>query len=664
VTDDRSSLAFRKLTGPMRALQAAVAFHSQGRLREAEQGYQIVLGADDRNFDALYRLGLIRLQQGRFGDAASLFRRAIKVDRASADAHHHLAVALSGLKRHDEAIKRYEKALAINPALAEAHNNLAHSLQTLCRMDEAMAHYQKALAIKPDYPEAMNNLGIVLQALGRSAEAMMQYEKAVAARPSFIDARKNLGNLLGAGGRHGEAMAQYEVVLVARPNDAGAHLGLGNILSSLDQPDAAMTHYRAALRCDPRSVEAHNALGGALHMLGRSEEAIRHHREALAIKPGDVDAHNRLGTVFQALGRSDDASAAFEKAVALSPGNAGNYWNLANSKRFAPHDPHLAGMLALAQDQASLGAEQRIELFFALGKAFGDIDDIEQSFHYLLQGNTLKRSLVDYDEAAALGRLARMRSAFTPELVREKRALGDPSDAPVFIVGMPRSGTTLIEQILASHRQVFGAGEIRVLANIAERISGPKGAMFPEAVSTMSGEDLRQIGQQYVNAVRRFAPEAARITDKMPGNFALAGLIHLALPGARIIHVRRDARDTALSCFSILFARGQEFTYDLAELGRYCAAYRRLMDHWHDVMPGAMLDVHYEDVVADLEVQARRIIAYCGLEWDDRCLEFYRTERSVRTASANQVRQPIYRSAVGRWRAHEERLRPLLQALG
>jgi hypothetical protein len=249
-------------------------------------------------------------------------------------------------------------------------------------------------------------------------------------------------------------------------------------------------------------------------------------------------------------------------------------------------------------------------------------------------------------------------------LVRAKRGLGDPSDAPVFIVGMPRSGTTLIEQILASHPKVFGAGELRAMANLAERISGPKGILFPEAASTLTDDHLLQLGGQYLHVVRRLAPTAERITDKMPGNFVLAGLIHLALPNARIIHVCRDARDTAFSCFSILFARGHEFTYDLADVGRYCGAYRRLMNHWRNVMPGVMLEVHYEEVVADLESQARRIIAHCGLEWDERCLEFYRTERSVRTASANQVRQPIYRSSIGRWRLHKDALLPLLKALG
>jgi tetratricopeptide (TPR) repeat protein len=664
VADETSSLPYRKITGPLRALQEAASLHSQGRFREAEQRYQIVLDADDRNIDALYRLGLIRLQQGRFGDAAKLFRRAIKVDRRSADAHHHLAVALSGLGRHDEAIERYHKALAIKPDLAEAHNNLAHSFQNCGQMEQALAHYKTALALKPDYSEARNNLGVVLQALGRSAEAIAQYEMALAVRPNYADAHKNLGNLLGAASRYQQAAAHYEQALSVRPNDAETHAALGNILRWLDRPDEAIAHYARALSFNPAYIEAHNGLGLALHMLGRSEEAIQHYRRALGIDPTDLEAHSRLGEALQALGRLEESRLAFEQAVVLAPRKAGCYWNLANSQRFTEDDLHLANMKELLRDEASLTVEERIDLHFALGKALADAGDREQSFHHLLRGNSLMRRQTDYDEAAALGRLDRIRNTFTAALMREKRGHGDPSATPVFIVGMPRSGTTLIEQIIASHPTVFGGGELRVMANLAETLIDPNGALFPEAVPAMSGEHLRRLGGEYLRAVRRLSPDAERITDKMPGNLALAGLIHLALPNARIIHVCRDPRDTAFSCFSILFARGHEFSYDLSELGRYFRAYQGLVDHWRDVMPETMLEVHYEEVVADLEPQARRIIAHCGLEWDDACLAFHRNARPVRTASATQVRQPVYRSSIGRWRPYEDALQPLLQPLG
>jgi Sulfotransferase family len=288
----------------------------------------------------------------------------------------------------------------------------------------------------------------------------------------------------------------------------------------------------------------------------------------------------------------------FERAVTLAPRKAGCHWNLANSKRFTEEDLHLADMKELVRDEASLTAEEQIDLHFALGKAFAELGNREQSIQHLLHGNSLMRRKTSYDEAAALGRLDRIQNTFTATLMREKRGRGVPSTAPIFIVGMPRSGTTLIEQIIASHPKVFGAGELRVMANLAEALSGSDGTLFPEIVPAMSGEHLRQLGGDYLRSARRLAPTAERITDKMPGNFALAGLVHLALPNASIIHVCRDPRDTAFSCFSILFARGHEYSYDLSELERYFRAYRRLADHWRDVMPETMLEVCYEGVAS------------------------------------------------------------------
>ena len=333
-------------------------------------------------------------------------------------------------------------------------------------------------------------------------------------------------------------------------------------------------------------------------------------------------------------------------------------------RRFSGDDRYFAQMLQLAETINALGTEEQIDLHFALGKAFADVGDHQRSFEHLLRGNALKRQQITYDEEKTLQRLERIRGVFTAEVLHDKSGLGCPSAAPIFIVGMPRSGTTLIEQILASHPQVFGAGELREMANLAGRIGGADAAAFPEAVQGLSGEDLRGIGEQYVQTVRRLAPDAERIADKMPSNFNLAGLIHLVLPNARIIHARRDPRDTAFSCFSLLFSGTLEFTYDLAELGRYYRAYLELMAHWREALPQeVMLEVQYEDVVGDLEREARRIIAHCDLEWDDACLSFYKTERSVRTASATQVRQPIYQTSIGRWRRHEAQLQPLLREL-
>jgi len=648
----------------MQAFQQATVLHAQGRLRDAERLYEIVLNADDRHFDSIYRLGLIRLQQTRFSDAAALFRRALKIDRDSADAHLHLGVALTGLQRLDDAVARYARALALKPDFPEANNNLGYVLQLLGRYEEATGHFEHALAFNPAYPEARNNLANALQMLGRSQEAIAQYERAIAIKPNYAEAHNNLGNVLETLERHEEAITHYQKALAIRPDYAAAHYSYGKALGALGRHDEAIARFQRAIATDPNNAEIHNTLGNLLFVLGRLQEALAHCEKALVIDPNHVDAHNNLGLVLRALGRLDEAMQLFEKAIALAPRKAGAYLSLATSRRFDAADPHFIAMKELERNITVLDTEDQIGLHFALGKIFADLEDPGRAASHLLRGNALKRRRIRYDEAKVLEHFDRIRAVFTAELMRDKRGPGEPSPVPVFIVGMPRSGTTLIEQILASHSKVFGAGELSEFGKAAAAVGTPDHAGFLDSVAMLSESQLQQLGAKYTNAVRTLAPAAERITDKMPGNLIYAGLIHLALPHARIIHARRDPRDMALSCFSILFAYGQEHTYDLEELGRYVRAYLDLMEHWRKVLPrGVMLEVDYENVVDDLEQEARRVVAHCGLEWDDACLSFHKNERPVRSASVTQVRQPIYRSSIGRWRDYEELLQPFLRTL-
>ena len=329
-------------------------------------------------------------------------------------------------------------------------------------------------------------------------------------------------------------------------------------------------------------------------------------------------------------------------------------------------------MEALAAKSDGLSKTDRMQLDFALGKAYADLKDYRRSFRHLLAGSAGKRATISYDESAAFALFDRIEATFSRDLIARKSGGGDPSASPIFVLGMPRSGTTLIEQIIASHPAVHGAGELQTLNDVILTVRGPDGSTlpYPEFVAGIDAGALRQVGARYLALVRELAAksgraDAAHVTDKMPSNYYFAGLIHLALPNATIIHTVRDPVDTCISCFSKLFSAEQNHTYDLGELGRYYKRYERLMAHWRRVLPqGRILDVRYEDVVADVEGQARRIIAHCRLPWDARCLSFHTTERPVRTASATQVRQPIYNSAVGRWRVYEQDIGPLLGALG
>ena len=340
--------------------------------------------------------------------------------------------------------------------------------------------------------------------------------------------------------------------------------------------------------------------------------------------------------------------------------------NLADAKKFVAGDPHLLTLEAIEADAANQAENEQMQVNFALGKAYADLGDHARSFRHWLQGNALKRRTLDYNEAATVDFFDRIRAVFTPELIAKATGQGDASRLPIFILGMPRSGTTLVEQILASHRQVFGAGEIKDLDTVVRsvRVDGVQEAPYPDFVTAFGSQQLRQFGAEYVKRLRAYSATAERITNKMPSSFFYVGLIHLALPNARILHTRRNPIDTCVSCFSKLFTGAQNYSYELGELGRYYRKYDELMAHWRRVLPSdAMLDVPYEELVGDFEPWARRVIDFCGLPWDDACLAFHETKRPVRTASASQVRMPIFKSSVGRWVAYKDLLEPLIREL-
>lgn len=638
------------------------------RLDEAAASWRRATEIEPDSAELHNNLGAALSELGRHEEAAASYRRAIELRPGSAELHNNLGLALVGLGRPEEAAESYRRAIEVLPDHGQAHNNLGVVLRRLGRVEESVASYRRAIEIEPGAAEPHNNLGAALSKLGRHEEAAESFRRAIEIAPDHAEAHNNLGNALGELDRADDAVACYQRAIEIAPTYVDAYANLGTLQVKIRRYDAAVVSFRRALAINPEVAQAQNGLAHALAEGRQLAEAIAHYEKALRIKPDYAEAHNNLGLALKMLGRIEEGQRAVETAIRLAPNRVEFYASLAaSSKQFTQGDPHLAAMEGLARDVGSLPGEDQMLLHFALGKALADVGRHEESFAHLFAGNALKRRQTAYDEAAALSMFDRVRTIFTTELMREKAGLGHPSAVPVFIVGMPRSGTTLVEQILASHSRVFGAGEVSDLADAVGQLVTPgrTSAEFPEGARGMSGAQLHELGANYLERIITRAPAAIRITDKLPANFALAGLIHLALPNARIIHVRRDPVDTCLSCFSILFGGHQPQTYDLAELGRYYRAYTALMEHWRGVLPpGVMLEVQYEEVVADLEHQARRIVAHCGLAWDDACLEFHRTQRLVLTASVNQVRQPIYHTAIGRWRPYRDMLGPLLAELG
>jgi tetratricopeptide (TPR) repeat protein len=603
-----------------------------GRLDEAEASYRRALQIGPDDAAAHGNLGNIMLEQGRFKEAEASYRRALQISPDAAAAHGNLGNVMLEQGRFKEAEASYRRALQIEPGNVEAHSSLGNILYDLGRLDEAEASCRRALLIRPDDAEALYNLASILQELGRLDEAEASCRRALQVRPDFAEAYCNLGSLLLESGRLDEAQASCRRALLIKQDYAEAHYNLSSILQELDRLDEAEASCRQALQIKPDFAEAYCNLGSFLLELGRLDEAESCLRRALEIKPDLIEAR----------------------------------FSFAQLRKVKADDENLAALIA-AEEAAQNGTtplqgKDAMFLHFALGKSYGDIGNHEKAFPHFIDGCKLKRATYDYDPDETAQRFVSIKRNFDAATIDRLRG-GNPSRLPIFVLGMPRSGTTLTEQIIASHPEVHGAGELPDLMEIAYREIA--GAAFPDNMRLLDPERLAAWGAEYVTGLQRHAPDARRITDKMPANFMAVGLIHLMLPNAKIIHVNRNPVDTCLSCFSKLFTFGQEHTYDLFELGRYYADYARLMAHWRKVLPaGAFLDVQYEDIVADQETQARRLIEYCGLEWNDACLDFHKNKRAVRTASVAQVRQPIYKSSVERWRPYEKFLGPLFDALG
>jgi len=651
----------------------AAVFHSNlglvlksvDKTEEAIAHYQRALTLRPDFADAHNNLGSALFDQGKLDAAQVYYERALALNPNYAAAHINLGCVFNKRGRREEALSHYRRGLALDPRSAEGYNNLGEALHQQGKLDDAMASYERALDLKPDFAEAHVNLGNVLKDQGRVEAAIASYERALAFRPDFAEAHNNLGNALRDQGRLDNAVMRYQRAIALKPDFADAYNHLGGVYLDQGKLNEAMAQCQRAAALQPDNAEIYANLSLIYFYQGKLERALAQTDRALALRPDKAEAYFTRSLILRALGRVAEARCAGEKAIELAPRVGRYYRHLVNVGALDADDPHLAAMESLAND-ASLPTGDKVELHFAIGKAYADLGRPESAFPHLREANALKRRQIVYDEPETLDLFKRIAAVFTAQLLHSKSGYGSPSTVPVFIVGMPRSGTTLVEQILASHPKVFGGGELNEFRSAVKNLNAAVGTSvaYPEIAQLLSSEQLYRLGTAYMEAVRAFAAEAERITDKLPQNFLFLGLIHLALPHARIIHLRRNPIDTCLSCFSILFAGEHPYAYDLGELGRYYRGYQALMQHWREVLPeGVMLEVQYEEVVANLEQEARRIIAYCGLDWDDACLAFHKTERPVLTASAVQVRQPIYHNSVGRWQPYKDFLQPLTSEL-
>ncbi|HTK84356.1 MAG TPA: sulfotransferase [Patescibacteria group bacterium] len=460
---------------------------------------------------------------------------------------------------------------------------------------------------------------------------------------------------------------KWQKALLRDPDDAVAHYNLALALARQGKTTEAAAHYEHAIASEPAHAQAHNNLGNIQAAQGRTEEAITHFRQALTAKADYAEAANNLGNALAEYGQIDEAQQIFARAIALRPEFPEAHFNLSVIKKYAPDDPDLKTLESMARAAPRFSLEEQIHLWFALGKAREDVGRYDDAFAAYETGNRLKRSTFEHDEKRMREAVDDIQRRYDKKFARAQTGWrwGYGKAAPVFIVGMPRSGTTLVEQILASHSQIAVAGERPYLPEIVSAALGvPPGAAYLDRLALLGKKELRAMGQAYARKLRVHGPAAAHITDKLPSNYLYAGLITKILPKARIIHVVRDPLDTCFSNYALLFRSKVPFAYDLAELGHQYRLYERLMNHWKEVLPREhLLEIRYEDLVTDLEGETRKMIKFCGLGWQASCLEFHRTERPVNTASLSQVRSPLYNTSVSRAARFSKHLQPLIAAL-
>jgi tetratricopeptide (TPR) repeat protein len=532
------------------------------------------------------------------------------------------------------------------------------------RRQEAETLYRQVLAQKANHAAAAHFLGLLLHQTGRSADGLALLEQSVRLQPNNPDFLNNLGTVLRDLGRVAAGVDFFRKAVALRPDQLAARDNLGSALKQLGQFEGAEEIYRGTVGRNPFHVRARIGLAETLQETGRLDEALAVFRESLTIRPKDADLLHGLGVGLMEKGSLDEAADLFRQALAVDPGMARAWLMLTQVKRQKERDTELAGMEA-QHAKAPEGSLARMQLSFGLGKANDDLKDYGRAFDYFAEGNAIRRKGIDYDAGKTRAEFEAMKAAFDKAFFDKHRPSGITDDTPIFVVGMPRSGTTLIEQIIASHPKVHGAGELSILKTaVGKQFPLSMKGGFPQGIAAMPDKAYAEAGHAYLDMLHARYPGFRHVTDKMPGNFLLVGFIHLMLPKAKIVHCARDAAATCLSIYKVHF-RGDShrYGYDLGELADFHNLYADIMAHWRTVLPGVMHDVRYEDFVADQEGQTRALVAHLGLPWDNAVLSFHETDRPVRTASAAQVRQPMYQGSVDLWKRYGDRLKPLLDRL-
>ena len=606
-------------------------------------------------------LGTVLVRQNKFAQAEKELRDVISRFPEIPKAHRELGNALIAQGKGDEAIACYKRVIELTPDNPAAHRDLAMAYKTLGRADDAQSALDVSFELDPERKDLVT--AAEHQRAGEYGKAEKICRDILRRDPRNVNATRMLGLLARDLGKLRLAARMLRNAVKLAPDFFGARLDLARALIEIDELDECEKVLQETIRMQPDLPASYSLLGNLYSKRGQFELAVTTYEQALKIQPNHGPSLAAMGHALKTIGRQDQSIDTYRDCIARHPEFGEAYWALANLKTFRFSDDEIATMESHV-DNDKLSDEARVNFNYALGKAYEDREDYDAAFACYDKGNRLRRPHEHYDPVQTEVVHDQIIATITPEFLAENAGFGEPDPAPIFIVGLPRSGSTLIEQILASHSQVDGTHELPDLPRIIKAINEqkPQGEGYPQGLRHY-GEELRELGRQYLEWTARYRKGAPHFTDKMPNNFASIGLIALILPGAKVVNARRHPLDSCMGCYKQLFYKGQSFTYDLVELGEYYLEYQRMMDYWHEVVPHMVLDVQYEDMVSDQENQTRQLIEHCGLPWEDDVLKFYETDRAVITASSEQVRQPIYSKSVNSWRRFEAHLGPLIEVL-
>ena len=631
---------------PKEVSNQLIALYSQGKLERLINQVSGLTNKYPNSIILWNLLGAANADLSRFKEAISAFKIAILLNPDAPDAHNNLGLALHQKNDFEASITAFNKAIQLQPNYPDALNNLGAALYQQGQFEEAIKSLEKAISIKSDYAEAYFNLGLVFHGQGLFEKAMIEFEKALSLNSNYIDAHKKLGDVFIHLDRYEESIKCYRHAIKILPSDLESHVKIGTALQRQGRFEDALFALKNAQKIKPDCPETLHKISLSLQKQGRLEESIATLKKILSNDPDDSNAHNNIGALLKDQGKFSDAISAFNKALALNPNHAMAHRNLSELKTYSSLDSQVKDMEKLYANQ-ELEENSLCNLCFALAKVYEDLDNLDQTFKYLQQGNILRKKLLSYDIGQDEILFESLRKA-SPNI--RKSTLANPPDInshePIFILGMPRSGTTLIEQIISCHSKVFGAGELTFFSDYGPTIA--------TGIREVSPGSLLKLREKYLQKIKTKAPNVRFITDKAPHNFLFIGLILSVFPESKIIHVKRSAAATCWSNYKHYFSgNGLAYSNNLDDLTRYYQLYKELMMFWDQIYGNQIYHIDYDQLTVDQEVQTRKLIKFLALDWEELCLSPHKNKRPVRTASQQQVTQPVYKGSSEQWRKFE-----------